>query len=123
MLEVTNENAIYLTKGDSGTLNITVKGEDVSTMDLKFTVRNAKTLDNVMFIISTDSSETSETEGGNKVGMAETTGTNTWTIRIFKNATADLKRNKYVYDFALENAGDKITFVGGGAEKTEFWIT
>lgn len=122
MLEVTNENAIYLTKGDSGTLNITVKGEDVSTMDLKFTVRNAKTLDNVMFVISTDATETSETEAG-KVGTAETTGTNTWTIRIFKNATADLKRNKYVYDFALENAGDKITFVGGGAEKTEFWIT
>ena len=88
-------------------------------MTLKFTVRNAQNLDNEIFSIT--AGETSS------YGVIEhTTGSNTWTLRIYKAATADLKRKKYNYDFSLENegtSGDKFTFVGGGTVKTNFYVT
>lgn len=118
MLEIKND-VIYLTKGDSGVINIEVTGSDVSDKDLRFTVRNAVNLDNVMFTLV--SGEAATTAGQ----ISHEAGTNKWTVQIYTTATADLKRKKYFYDFAIEdeNSGDKITFVGGGINKTEFWVT
>lgn len=121
MLEITNDNIIYLTKGDSGVINIEVSGSDVSTMDLVFTVRNAQNLDTEMFSLTS-----AEAQGTDDGIIEHESGTNKWTVTIYKEATQGLKRKKYVYDFAVEDTvthGDKITFVGGGKEKLEFWVT
>ena len=125
MLEVKSDNSIYLTKGDSGILNITVTGDDVSALTLKFTVRNAQNLDNEMFSIT--QGEVIPVDQVVYGVIDHTPGSNTWTLRIYKAATSSMKRKKYYYDFSLENtaetSGDKTTFVGGGQVKTEFWVT
>lgn len=118
MLEIKN-NVIYLTKGDTGVINIEVTGSDVSDKELRFTVRNAGNLDNIMFTLV---SGEEPTEAGQ---ISHEAGTNKWTVQIYRAATTELKRKRYFYDFAIEdeNSGDKITFVGGGVNKTEFWVT
>lgn len=115
MLEIKNDT-IYLTKGDTGIINIEVTGSDVSDKDLRFTVRNAVNLDNVMFTLVSG-------EAASDFGEITHDGGNKWTVTIYTTATTELKRKKYFYDFAIEGDGDKTTFVGGGVNKTEFWVT
>ena len=119
MLEITNDNVIYLTKGDTGVINIQVSGSGLMPeSELVFTVRNAQNLDNIMFQL---------TETASEVGIIEKAVNDTakWKVTIYGAATNSLKRKKYYYDFAIVTgeSGDKQTFVGGGKDKLEFWVT
>lgn len=122
MLEInTVTNAIYLTKGDSGIINITLTGDSLGDYnDMKFYVRNAQNQDSVMFTLGMN-------DGDTEKGIITGSG-NSYSIRIYPAATLDMKRKKYVYDIKLisgneTTTGDVITFVGGGTVKTEFWVT
>ena len=117
MLEIdASTSAMYLTKGDSATINITLQGSTDGYSNLHFYVRNANNLDTVRIHISSDN--TGESTKGNITGSGDS-----WTVHIAPEATADMKRQKYVYDFKLTGSSNVTTFVGGGKNKTEFWVT
>lgn len=119
MLEINSTtNAIYLTKGDTGVINITLNGDTTGYNALHFYVRNATSLDNVRIHITSNN----PTEEQAAQGTITNSG-NTWTVTIKSAATEDLKRQKYVYDLKLTGDGVVTTFVGGGKNKTEFWVT
>lgn len=123
MLEINStSNAIYLTKGDTGVITITLNGvpDDYTNPHLHFYVRNSNNLDNVKIHISDDQSALSEEEQSQ--GRIENSG-NTWTVRINSAATESLKRQKYVYDLKLTTNSVVTTFIGGEKTKTEFWVT
>ena len=121
MLEInTIDNSILLTKGDTGVINISLNGDITGYDHLHFYVRNANSQDNVKIHISDDTANLTEEEIAQ--GRIEGSGAN-WTVYIASAATQDLKRQKYVYDFKLTGDANVTTFVGGGKEKTEFWVT
>lgn len=121
MLEINStSNTIYLTKGDTGVINIALNGDLTGYDHLHFYVRNANSLDAVRIHISDDTSGLTEEEQA--MGTIEGSA-GAWTVRIASAATNNLKRQKYVYDFKLTGDGNVTTFIGGGKEKTEFWVT
>ena len=122
MLEINSvSNTIYLTKGDTGIITITLNGvpNNYTNLHLHFYVRNSNNLDNVKIHISDDQSVQSE---GEPQGRIENSG-NTWTVYIYSAATESLKRQKYVYDLKLTANNVVTTFIGGEKTKTEFWVT
>lgn len=122
MLEINSvSNTIYLTKGDTGKITITLNGvpNNYTNLHLHFYVRNSNNLDNVKIHISDDQSVQSE---GEPQGRIENSG-NTWTVYIYSAATESLKRQKYVYDLKLTANDVVTTFIGGEKTKTEFWVT
>ena len=121
MLEIdVTTNSIYLTKGDTGVINISLTGDTTGYSYLHFYVRNANQQDNVKIHVSNDLTNLTEEE--QLQGRVEGSGAN-WVLYINPQATAELKRGKYVYDFKLTGDGVVTTFVGGGKDKTEFWVT
>lgn len=121
MLEIDNtNNTIYLTKGDSGVINISLNGDTTGYSDLHFYVRSATQQDNVKIHISNNNSFLGQDEA--PVGTINGSGAN-WSLHIDPAATEELKRGKYVYDFKLTGDGVVTTFVGGGKDKVEFWVT
>ena len=123
MLEINSiNNAIYLTKGDTGIINISIEGDTSGYNSLHFYVRNANSLDNVKIHITNDTGNLTEEEIAQGSVTSSNEGKN-WTIQIEPAATEDLKRQKYVYDFKLKGSAGVTTFVGGGKDKTEFWVT
>ena len=140
MLEIDKDSTIYLTKGDSGVINISLDGdignnysEDIGNnySELHFYVRSATQQDNVKIHITSNVNALPEEDrvAAYLAGSIEKISENTlenWTLFIAPAATADLKRGKYVYDFKLTGMGGKgnvTTFVGGGKDKVEFWVT
>lgn len=126
MLEINSNDFIYLTKGDSGTINITLQQgyESQAGDNIEFYVRNARNLDNIQFALTS----AGEVEGFNNntygtITAAQDT-TNKWTINIASLATEEMKRGKYVYDIKLHrNDGTISTFLGGGVDKLNFVVT
>lgn len=132
MLEIDKDSTIYLTKGDSGVINIHLDGNiDNNYNELHFYVRSATQQDNVKIHITSNVNALPEEDrsAASSAGSIEKVSENTledWTLSIAPAATVDLKRGKYVYDFKLTGTGGTgivTTFVGGGKNKVEFWVT
>jgi hypothetical protein len=132
MLEIDKDSTIYLTKGDSGVINISLDGDIGNNYsELHFYVRSATQQDNVKIHITSNVNTLPEEDkvAAHSAGSIEKVSENTlenWTLSIAPAATTDLKRGKYVYDFKLTGVGGKgvvTTFVGGGKDKVEFWVT
>lgn len=141
MLEISSNDFIYITKGDTGVFTVKLtQGYDPNNEDkLRFYVRNARNLDNVIFALGETENGAGDTipEGNfsdagyiKKVIENNSWREGEWEIHIAPEATAgsaalsEMKRTKYVYDIKLiKNDNSVITFVGGGADKLNFVVT
>ena len=116
MLRIDNNNNIFLTKGDSGIINIKLDSTPTGYDKMEFYVRQAQNLDNVLIsIVQGVSSEYGQ--------IAYDSGTGIYTLTIFKAATENLKRRSYVYDFKLSGTNVVTTFIGGDVSKNQFTVT
>lgn len=103
MLRIDSGNNIYLTKGDTGSIFLTVTkdGIPVTSGTITLYVRNPNKL---------DEAEITKTAVNN-------------TISFSQSDTSDLKRKKYVYDIVYTSGSNRITFIGGDVNKLGFWVT
>ena len=114
MLRIDNNNNIFLTKGDSGIINIKLDSTPAGYDKMEFYVRQAQNLDNVLIsIVQGESSDYGQISSDN----------DTYTLTIFKAATENLKRRAYVYDFKLSGTNVVTTFIGGDVNKNQFTVT
>ena len=119
MLRIDNNSNIYLTKGDSGIINIKLDNIPEGYNKLEFYVRQSSNLDNIIFQLPDD----------NKGTISFDENTLIYTITLLPAATADIKRKTYVYDFKLTGtdlvAGTNLvtTFLGGDVNKMNFVVT
>lgn len=116
MLRIDNNNNIFLTKGDSGIINIKLDSTPAGYDVMEFYVRQAQNLDNVLIsIVQGVSSDYGQ--------IAYDSGTGIYTLTIFKAATENMKRRSYVYDFKLSGTNVVTTFIGGDVSKNQFTVT
>lgn len=113
MLRIDNNDNIYITKGDSGIINIKLDNLPSGYTDLEFYVRQSQNLDNIVLQLP-------DVEKGTISYDSETL---TYTMTLLPEATADIKRRSYVYDFKLTGDNVVTTFIGGDVNKNLFVVT
>ena len=113
MLRIDNDSNIYLTKGDSGIINIKLDNIPEGYTGLEFYVRQSSNLDNVVFQLPDASKGSISFDSENLI----------YTITLLPNTTANIKRKNYVYDFKLTGDNLVTTFLGGDVNKMNFVVT
>lgn len=114
------DNSIFLTKGDSAeiviSLNTTLSQGDAFV----FSVTSLLDLNNDKIIINSTDSKTEE----GYYSVVEKDNKSIITIFLTSAATANLNRGKYAYHFTITSEDGKVnTFHGGDINKCLFYIT